>query len=167
MEEASRAKTAFITSEGLFEFRNAFRPYERPQHLPACHEQHAQPSPQHCLLMVPGRSCLVFGKSTQELARNLHTVLRRRLIDSGMAVNTKKCKIGYYRRFLPNLSDSATRPLKRPAGGNQGWKWETRGNQGNDETSTNLHAGTERGSNVWGILMRKILRVINMPVDDV
>ena len=104
---------------------NAFRSHEHPSTF-----QRAMDS---MLNHLHRTACLwylddpiVFGKSTQELARIYTRSLGALLIDSGMAVNTKKCKIGYYRRFLPNLSDS-TRPLKRLARENQGWKWETGG----------------------------------------
>lgn len=96
-----REKTAFVTQEGLFEFTvmpfglcNAPAAFQRAMNA--------------ALAGLLNRVCfcymddlLIGGRMVEELAENLYLVLKRLLKEEGLAVNLKKCLVGFTR--LPFL----------------------------------------------------------------
>lgn len=101
MVESDREKTAFVTQEGLFEFTvmpfglcNAPAAFQR-----AMNESLAGLINRICFCYID--DLIIGGHTVEELTGNLQAVFQRLLREEGLALNLKKCRLGFTR--LPFL----------------------------------------------------------------
>ena len=92
MSPRSKPYTAFVTSQGLYEFKRM--PFGL-SNVPATFQRLMNTAlhgllPTHCLIYLD--DIIIFGKSRREHAHNLHLVLSR-LRSAGLKIKPSKCRL--------------------------------------------------------------------------